>query len=123
MQTPFAGTSECGGELVSPTQPVTIRKTNSSSALDMAAPEVFASTFPNPFVQSTRLHYRVETPSQISIGLYDAQGQQVKVLMNSKVEAGVYDINVDGSKLTKGVYFIQLSKNGGVKQTLRVVKN
>ncbi len=123
VQTPFAGTSECGGELVSPSQPVTMRKVNSSSALELAAPEVFATIGPNPFGGNTRLRYHVETPSQISIVMYNAQGQQVKVLMNKKVEAGVYDMNVDGSRLTKGAYFIQISKNDGVKQTLSVIKN
>ncbi|MDP9230446.1 MAG: T9SS type A sorting domain-containing protein, partial [Bacteroidota bacterium] len=122
VQTPFAGTSECGGEVVGAAQPSGITKTNINSALEMAAPEIFVTTSPNPFTTKTTLRYRVETSAHVSIVVFDAQGKMVKVLSNKKQEAGIYTVDLNGSALPKGIYFVQVSKNGAVKQTIRIVK-
>ncbi len=44
------------------------------------------------------------------------------MLVNKKLKAGTYTENWNGGNLIKGVYFINVSKNGVVKQSLRVVK-
>nr|MBA2561502.1 hypothetical protein [Chitinophagaceae bacterium] len=46
----------------------------------------------------------------------------MKVLANKKQDAGTYNIQWNAGSLTKGSYFITVSKNGVVKQTLPLVK-
>ena len=90
--------------------------------LNLAAPEVFMSTSPNPFVENTTVQYRLESPAQVNIAVIDAQGKEIAVLVNKKQNAGTYTQSFKGAALGKGVYFLRITKNGEVKQTLRAVK-
>ncbi|MEO6667905.1 MAG: DUF4331 family protein [Ferruginibacter sp.] len=127
VQTPWAGTHNCDcGTAPAPrsTQRGNYGNVNPTAGktLNLAAPEIFANTSPNPFVESTTIQYRVESPTQVSISVFDEQGKFVTALVNKKQNAGTYTQSFNGKNLVKGIYFIQVSKNGEVKQTLRVVK-
>ena len=94
-----------------------------TSSLGIAAPEVFATASPNPVVNTSRLTYRVQSPSQIIDYCYQMhQVKPVKVLANKKQDAGNYTIEWNAGSLVKGSYFISISKNGEVKQTLPLIK-
>src|SRR4029079_15865208 len=93
-----------------------------TSSLGIAAPEVFAFASPNPVVNTSRLTYRVQSPSQILITVSDASGKPVKVLSNKRQDAGNYTIEWNAGTLAKGAYFISISKNGEIKQTLPLLK-
>ena len=119
---PWAGTHTCncsddqqGAKNPTLNRPVT-------SNLGLTAPEVFASTSPNPVVGTSRINYRVETPSQITISVTDVAGKPIKVLANKKQMAGTYNIEWNAASLAKGSYFITIMKNGVVTQTLPLVK-
>ena len=88
----------------------------------IAAPEVFAFATPSPFVSTNTIKYHLDAASKINIEVYNEAGKMVKVIANKRVEAGTYTENWNGNGLVKGVYFIQISKNGIAKQNLRVVK-
>ncbi|MEO7524260.1 MAG: DUF4331 family protein, partial [Ferruginibacter sp.] len=126
VQTPWAGTHNCEcGTSVAPRS--TSRSygnvnTTAGKTLNLAAPEIFANTSPNPFVENTTIQYRVESATQVSISVFDEQGKFVTALVNKNQKAGTYTQSFNGKNLGKGIYFIQISKNGEVKQTLRVVK-
>ncbi len=126
--TPFAGTDNCncGPALAGKNQPVTNYsfpdvKTTGSSLL--GAPEVIMKTSPNPFMESTTIQYQLKTPAQVNIAVYDVQGNQVRTLVDKMQDAGSYTENFNGKGLGAGIYFIKVSKDGAVKQTLKVVKN
>ena len=80
-------------------------------------------TSPNPFVDNTTIQDQVSTASQVTIAVYDVQGNQVKVLLNKAQEAGSYTQAFNAKGLAAGIYFIKVSKDGVVKQTLKVVKS
>ena len=80
-------------------------------------------TSPNPFVENTNIQYQLKTPAQVTISVYDVQGNEIKVLVNRRQDAGSYTENFNGKDLAAGVYFIKVSKDGAVKQTLKIVKN
>ncbi|MEP7109850.1 MAG: DUF4331 family protein [Ferruginibacter sp.] len=92
------------------------------SSLGLAAPEVIATTSPNPVVGSSTIKYRLDTYSKINISLYDVNGNQVKVLVNKTLKPGTYTQDWNGGDLMKGMYFIKITKDGIVKQSLKVVK-
>jgi hypothetical protein len=124
VQTPWQGTHicDCGATPKSNREATiqAIEKTNVNIAV--AAPEVFASASPSPFVNSSTIRYHIDVPSKVTIEVYNEEGKMMKVLVNKKLDAGTYTENWNGSGLAKGVYFIQISKNGIAKQNLRVVK-
>ena len=134
-QTPWAGTHNCDcappptarlaensktvtDNITIPVIPVEISK--SFGILNV--PELVMKTSPNPFRDNTTIQYQVNAPAKITIAVYDAKGNQVKVLMDKRMEAGSYTQQFDSKGLGSGVYFIKIIKDGAVKQTLRAVK-
>lgn len=74
-------------------------------------PEQFAlmQNFPNPFNPSTTIKYEVPFQSKIVIKFYDIIGNELLTLVNEHKAAGRYQIEFDGSQLSSGVYFYQIS--------------
>ena len=122
VQTPWPGNCNCAGLAVDYTQPSILSPTPNST-MGVSAPEVFMATAPNPFVGSTNITYRVETQSHITIAVYDLNGTYLRTLVDNNQSAGNYSVLLQSSNLAKGVYFVKASKNGILKQTIRVVKN
>lgn len=122
VQTPFAGTSECGGELVNPTQQVTMRKINSNSALDLATPKAFATASPNPATDNNTIRYHMATAGKINITVYDASGRMISVLVNQQQQAGTFTLEWNMANLGRGVYFIAVNTDGNMNQTIKLVK-
>lgn len=126
--TPWAGTHncDCGPGFAGKSSPLTNYgqpDINRSFGLKLSAPELVMKTSPNPFVDNTTIQYQVNSPSQVTIAVYDVQGNQVKVLLNKVQEAGSYTQAFNAKGLAAGIYFIKVSKDGVVKQTLKVIKN
>jgi hypothetical protein len=120
---PWAGTHICNctdDQQIS--QPAALKSIPATSSLGIAAPEVFATASPNPVVNTSRISYRVETPSQITVSVTDVTGKIIRVLTDKKQDVGAYNIEWNTSSLAKGSYFISIMKNGVVKQTLPLVK-
>jgi hypothetical protein len=132
-QTPWSGANTCCGLAVDNTKTMVSSQQNEESdqpasfnapisTLDLAAPDVFLTASPNPFENNNTIRYHMETSGRITIAVYDLGGQQVKVLADQQQEAGTYSIEWNSSSLPKGVYLVTASRNGGMKQTLRLVK-
>jgi hypothetical protein len=94
-----------------------------ASSLGLASPEMNLSTYPNPGSNNNTIRYSVDASSQVKIVVYDMQGKMVKILADSKHEAGVYTTQWDMSKLSSGVYLVSAVKDGNVKQSIKIVKN
>lgn len=73
-------------------------------------PKLFSlkQNYPNPFNPTTTIEYEVIARGQVTIGLYDTQGKQVRTLVNSEHEPGVYRIYFDANGLASGVYYYTL---------------
>jgi Domain of unknown function (DUF4331)/Secretion system C-terminal sorting domain len=125
---PWAGTHNCDCNTPSSrnsntgiSQNAAMAKPNST--LGLAAPEMNLAAYPNPGNGNSTIKYSVDAPSQIKITVMDMQGKLVKVLSDKKQQAGVYNMQWDNGNLTAGTYLVIASKNGVVKQTIKVVKN
>ncbi|HEX4849154.1 MAG TPA: DUF4331 family protein, partial [Puia sp.] len=128
VQTPWSGTNACCGLAVTNNntkQANDIQMMNPTpmmSKLDIAAPDLFLTSSPNPFVSSNTIRYRVETAGIITVGVYDARGELVKLLVNQKQEPGVYTVDWNGGNIAQGTYFVQILRNGSVRQTISIIK-
>lgn len=130
VQTPWAGTSDCGGLAVdnsttSMSKEEMANKTMNlarTSAMELAAPKVFLTASPNPAVNNNTIRYHMATNGKIMIAVYNASGQQIKVLVNQMQQAGTYTVQWDTKELAKGTYIISAITDGGIKQTIKLVK-
>jgi hypothetical protein len=83
------------------------------SAGNQAPRFTFEQNFPNPFNPSTTLAYRLETPGNVRLIIFDIAGRRVATLVNQFQPLGRYTIkwsavDWDGLKLVSGLYFARL---------------
>jgi parallel beta-helix repeat protein len=64
--------------------------------------------YPNPFNPTTTIKYDLPSTSDISLIIYDILGRKVKELVNTKQQAGRYEVQFNASNLSSGVYIYQL---------------
>ncbi|MCW8994718.1 MAG: T9SS type A sorting domain-containing protein, partial [Psychromonas sp.] len=64
--------------------------------------------YPNPFNPITTIKYDLPNVSDVSLIIYDILGRKVKELVNTKQQAGRYEIKLNASNLASGVYIYQL---------------
>ena len=83
------------------------------------------SNYPNPFGKFTRIQYTLPAEASVSIKVFDIMGREVSNVYNGNRESGVYNIELNGSKLKAGVYYCQviaIAKGQENRQTLKLVK-
>ncbi|MEJ7587365.1 MAG: T9SS type A sorting domain-containing protein [Ferruginibacter sp.] len=125
LATPWAGNHICDCDENDPATSSRKAKIGNAAVfqgLAVAPPEMMATTSPNPFVGRNNLRYHLDEAAQVNIALFDAEGRQIKVLVNKQLKPGTYNQSWNGDDLIKGIYFIKVTKNGVVKQNLKVVK-
>jgi len=68
--------------------------------------------YPNPFNPSTVIGYGLPEAASVSLIVYDMRGAVVANLVNDYQQAGLYQIEFDGSSLSSGTYIYVLNANG-----------
>jgi len=59
---------------------------------------------PNPFSDAIVVHYELPKETHIRVAIYNAVGQRVATLVDTKQEAGIYSISWKARNLPNGVY-------------------
>lgn len=82
------------------------------------------SIFPNPFSTSTTIEFSLATTKHIKLSILNILGQEVKLLVNEKMNAGSHQVSWDGrnaigNKVSPGIYFVRLES--GAYKTIRQV--
>ncbi|MBK0403045.1 T9SS type A sorting domain-containing protein [Adhaeribacter sp. BT258] len=76
---------------------------------------------PNPFMNATSIHFTVPESGAYSVTLYNMAGHPIKVLQKGYAKAGEnLSMDLDGSKLTRGLYLVRL-QNNKKSETLKLV--
>ena len=77
--------------------------------------------YPNPSSSFSTINYKIANAGNVKIELRDEQGNLVKLLSNSRQEAGNYELNVNISSLKDGVYYYSITDVVGVTTKKLVV--
>ena len=68
--------------------------------------------YPNPSRDNVNIAYYLDEPGSVLISLFDAVGQEVKILQNNiQQDAGKHLFVMNGQNMDKGVYFIKVQTN------------
>jgi len=81
-----------------------------------------AINIPNPFTDNTTLQYSLKKDDFVKIDVYDMQGRLVQQAFEGNQKAGTHQINLDGSDLSAGIYFGNISTSQGGSYAVRFVK-
>lgn len=81
--------------------------------------------FPNPFNPTTNIEFTVANRQDVTLSVYNINGQLVKTLVNGTVNAGNQNVVWDatdnnGNKVASGIYFSRFTTQNGV-QTKKMV--
>lgn len=79
--------------------------------IEISQPNVFylGQNYPNPFNPSTNIKYSIPADGNVTLKIYDILGEEVSTLVNEFQQAGTFDVVFDGSNLSSGVYYYQLT--------------
>ena len=78
--------------------------------------------YPNPFRNKTNIDFSVSETAVVSLMVYNSMGNRVAVLFEGIAEPGQqYQLEFDGSSLSKGVYFCRLRTDTGVNLMKKMI--
>ena len=67
--------------------------------------------YPNPFNPSTLIRYSIEKEGLVQLKVYDMLGSEIKILVDSYQQSGVYEVMFDGTNLSSGIYYYKLNSD------------
>jgi len=86
--------------------------------ITLTIPDKFelSQNFPNPFNPETTIRFALPVESEVTVKIFNIQGQLVKELLKERIQAGYHQIvwdgtNAQGESLTSGVYFYKMNAN------------
>lgn len=68
-----------------------------------------AQNYPNPFNPNTTIKYQIPEQAFVVITVFDILGNTVEKLVDEEKTTGSYNVEFDGSKLSSGIYYYQIS--------------
>jgi len=90
--------------------------------VDVPEPLTFEmeQNYPNPFNPSTVITYQLPQVGMVTLEIYNAFGEKVRMLVNNMQEAGNYEVEWDGknnsgNQLSSGIYLYRISAGNYVK--------
>ena len=82
--------------------------------------------YPNPFNPSTKIRFSLPAKNglkNVSLKIYDVLGNEITELINNDLQPGTYEVTLNGSSFSSGVYLCRLTAGSSVKtQKLMLVK-
>ncbi|HER44454.1 MAG TPA: T9SS type A sorting domain-containing protein, partial [Candidatus Eisenbacteria bacterium] len=82
---------------------------------------------PNPFNPVTTIKYSLDSPTSVTLDIYDVAGRCVKSLVNTRQPAGEYSVSWEGkdnlgNTVTSGVYFARFELGSADHRTVETRK-
>ena len=68
--------------------------------------------YPNPFNNTTTVHFYLPASSRVRVAVYDLLGRQVALLADDQMTAGDHSLVFEGKSLASGIYFLSAMANG-----------
>jgi len=76
---------------------------------------------PNPFSNTTNIRYEISKPGHIHLAIYNMNGKQVAILMDSYQASGKHQIRYDAANMPSGQYIAVLTTDENVQKTKMLI--
>ncbi|MCK9280643.1 MAG: T9SS type A sorting domain-containing protein [Melioribacteraceae bacterium] len=70
-----------------------------------------SQNYPNPFNPTTNIEYSLPASGNVKIILFDAIGNEIKVLVNKYEDGGYHKIELNAENLASGIYIYKIETN------------
>jgi hypothetical protein len=79
--------------------------------VDVSAPNEFSlsQNYPNPFNPNTKIDFSLAVDSKVTLNVFDVLGQQVALLVNENLEAGMHSVDFNAFAMNSGIYLYKLN--------------
>jgi hypothetical protein len=79
--------------------------------------------YPNPWNPTTTITFALPAEDYVKLVVYDMLGREVKTLVDGDCSAGYHSVEVDGSRLSSGMYFYKLQVGShAVMKKMQLIK-
>lgn len=79
-----------------------------------------ADAFPNPFNPETIIKFSIPQKENVRLEVFDINGKSARILLNSQLNKGNYNISFNAEGFASGIYFYRLSA-GNFSQTKKMI--
>ena len=94
-----------------------------SASVNMMKNYSISAAYPNPFNPTTQMSLTLNTAADVSVKVFNMNGQLVDVIANGQMSSGSYSFTWDGTSASSGVYFIQTEVGSEISnQKIMLVK-
>lgn len=94
-----------------------------SSSVNMLKDYSISAAYPNPFNPTTQMSLTLNINADVSVKVFNMNGQLIDVIANGKMSSGSYSFTWDASNVSSGVYFIQTEVGSEINsQKIMLVK-
>lgn len=70
---------------------------------------ILSQNYPNPFNPTTTIEFSLPKDSYARLVIYDINGKEVEMIVNSDLTKGSYKVTFDGSRTSSGIYYYKLT--------------
>ncbi len=85
---------------------------NNDENTDIPTHYNLSQNYPNPFNPVTNISFSLPVKSNVKLTIFNALGQEVKILAAREMEAGVHTLNFDALSIASGIYFYRVTVEG-----------
>jgi hypothetical protein len=94
-----------------------------STKVNVPSDYTIDAAYPNPFNPTTQMSLTLNTAADISVNVFNMNGQLIDVLANGQMSSGSYSFTWDGTNASSGVYFIKTQVGSEIhSQKIMLVK-
>ncbi|MEI7675973.1 MAG: chondroitinase-B domain-containing protein [Bacteroidales bacterium] len=81
-----------------------------------------SQNYPNPFIGSTNIKYRIEQATKVQLYVFDLYGHEITKLVDANQLPGTYNVSFDSKKysINDGVYFCRISV-GSTSKSMKII--
>jgi hypothetical protein len=93
------------------------------TSVNMLKDYSIGAAYPNPFNPTTQMTLDLNTDANVSVKVFNMNGQLVDVIANGQMSSGSYNLTWNGTNAASGVYFIQTEVGNEVlSQKIMLIK-
>ncbi len=95
--------------------------TDKKEEINIPGSFALSQNYPNPFNPSTKINFKLKNDGDTKLILFDLLGKEIVRIIDKQLSAGSYEVEIDGSDLSSGIYIYSLEVEGKFSAVRKMV--